>query len=715
MSDRLKDLLASLVIILVFIASRIGVIPGDVFFRFAALFALIFHAQILGRRLLRTGGWASQTSYGALVFLAIQSLAQTAWFYSGRPLGTTSDLWTMTAAMVIADLIALIGSSEPHQDKATTWDLRKGLLATLLAGAGIAALAFVLLGAFRGSTAVSIRTPWPLLLPGTLTAIALIWITSALTGWLTRSAALAATLAGVGIGATTAIAPLLYRIGYGFDGFLHIASERIIMATGTLSPRPLYYIGQYVFTTWFARNAGLPIEAVDRWLVPIAAAFLIPFALYVARRESETALLPFILFLVPLAPFVATTPQALAYLLGLAALLLCRGLHTDRVSALGPFILAAWSAAIHPLAGVPFLFIVFALWSATEWQNTAVRRIMRGFAIAAAVGAAAAVPALFAILSRSGTDIRWDPALLFHPDPWLSLAGQLIPWLGNVFAVWPGWASLALRATPAILIIALIVAIRQSRGVDRWRASLLLGAAGGLLLSSAALKSAGDFAFLIDYERGNYADRLILLAILCLIPFTIDPIARLLEKARTRPLITIALLATCGAFAAGQSYAALPRYDAVEAGHGWSVGQADIDAVRAIDHDAGTRPYTVLADQSVSAAAVSQFGFKRYNGDIFFYPIPTGGRLYDTFLAMTYNEPSRDTAKDAARLGGTDLVYVVLNDYWWNAEQLADELSAIADKTLPIGDATQGLGRSATVYVFDVSTSSSRATHPSGS
>jgi hypothetical protein len=86
----------------------------------------------------------------------------------------------------------------------------------------------------------------------------------------------------------------------------------------------------------------------------------------------------------------------------------------------------------------------------------------------------------------------------------------------------------------------------------------------------------------------------------------------------------------------------------------------------------------------VSAAAVSVFGFKRYHNDVFYYPIPTGGPLYNTFLWASYEDPSRETMREAARLGGSDLVYFVVNDYWWDATALMDAAASSTDRAFDI-------------------------------
>jgi hypothetical protein len=102
-------------------------------------------------------------------------------------------------------------------------------------------------------------------------------------------------------------------------------------------------------------------------------------------------------------------------------------------------------------------------------------------------------------------------------QPWLDLLQSLTPWFENRFVVWSAWAALIEKSIPVILCFFAVATIIKKQD-ERHRAILLLVTAVLLFLSSAALKTAGDFAFLIDYERGNYADRLRLVALLCLIP-----------------------------------------------------------------------------------------------------------------------------------------------------------------------------------------------------
>ncbi len=718
MSDRPKDLIAGIIIAAGFVIIRTVYPSAGVANEFILLLAILFFSQVLGKRLIPTASLITAILLGLAGFLGIQSILQTVWFYAA-PLGIISDAWTMLGTMAICSIIPWI-TPEPKEcapHPRIPWNLKRITVAAVITAATLGSSGYVLWSAIRLSTSSAIRTPWPILPAGTLLAIALCWLGVLLMAWLASAPAIAAILSGIAIFTTTAIAPLLYRIGFGFDGFLHIATERLILASGTLTPKPLYYIGQYVFTTWLSRIANLPINQVDRWLVPAAAAIFIPLALVVVRKRHEPASLAFGLFILPLAAFVATTPQSFSYLLGLTALLLVRGTDDGTVNPIAPLIFAGWSAAVHPIAGIPMALLTIALILLRPFHTRILRTISRTLAVLLGIGAAFAIPVLFYISSLRGTTpIEWNLSHLWTVHPWIGLFKHLIPLPQNAFVVWPGWSSLIILSLPAILITANIVAIIHAKKEDRWRPALVLGTALLLFVAGAALKTAGNFAFLIDYERGNYADRLAIVALFCLIPTALPVIATLIKRARNaRPTLAAGLIVACLVTASALSYDALPRNDALVAGHGWSVSSSDIAAVRAIERNSGGRPYTVLADQSVSAAAVSQYGFKRYNGNIFYYPIPTGGKLYNIFLKITYNQPSRDTIKDAAKLGGTKLVYVVLNDYWWNAPQLADKLSLIAQATIPIGKATQGIGHSENIYIFDLSKPSIRATQDSGS
>lgn len=670
--------------------------------QFIAVFIVLFHGYLLGKTLFVSVKRLAALPLGTVLFLALQSILQTAWYYIGGRLNWQSDLVTLALTsgltLLVVWLISRNATTTPPKTPDTTRTRANLLLELPFALIALGAFIYITNGAINAATTESIRTPWPLLPPFALLAIAVLWLSLICSLIVVRRLSVLCLHAILAIGGTTVIAPVLYRIGFGFDGFLHIASERILLSTGTLSPKPLSYIGQYVFTTWISRLFDLPIASIDRWLVPVAAAILLPLCLYIilrARETDDSLQLPYsailVFALLPLAPFVATTPQSFAYILTLAALILAVN-HWQ--SAL---LISLWATAVHPLAGIPAILIVLAI---------SIRHGIIPWVLV--LLAAAAVPLLFFIISAHGpTAISWDLSTVLDSNIWLGRLASFAPWIGNHFVLWPAWATLIEKSLPVLLLaLAVIGASLNRRRTPKDRSAHLIVAAILFWIAATVLKTIGDFAFLIDYERSNYADRLNMLAVFCLIPVAGIGIETLWQRAKQLPiLLRGALILAAVLIATGLAYDALPRHDAMITGHGWSVSAQDIDAVTSIDRDAQGRAYTVLANQSVSAAAVRTLGFKRYTkNDVFFYPIPTGGPLYQTYLDVTYKQPSRDLVRDAATLGESDLVYVVLNKYWWNADVVAEQLKTIASATWDID------GGTVRVYQFDLKADSNAAT-----
>ncbi|MBU1032927.1 MAG: hypothetical protein ABII13_02025 [Patescibacteria group bacterium] len=733
MRKRISGLFAGLAFIIAILAMYKLPIEMKEIQWFIVLFAFLYHGQLLGQALFPKFSWKMAMPLGIVLFLALQSIAQTAWYYLGTELGAASDMWSLLFAVIVSQIISvipgLIGDPCPNESQEQARrSVLQFLSSSVLLFVALISTIFVIRGAANAATIESIRATWPLLPDGTLLAIALVWLTLLLSAIFLRSSIFTTAHSALAIFSTTSIAPLVYKLGFGFDGFLHVASEKILLATGTLTPKPFYYIGQYVFTTWFARLTELSVADIDRWLVPVGAAILLPLSILmisepvissVAERSRSEEISPLallgrndrclkflILGLLPLSAFIATTPQNFAYVLGLSALILSLGIHNKTVNPITPLILLGWAIATHPLAGLPLLFVVLAviLWPHKGAALPRGKRLLSALCVALA---GAAIPIAFYVLGlRQGIAIEWNLNAVFSFEPWLHKLKEFLPWIGNRFVLWPTWSSLIAKALPLLLLISSVGGVIVGRRTqDAGRRSIYIASALVLWISATILKSTGEFTFLIDYERGNYADRLNTLALFCLIPAAIPGITAFWKRARTSPKI---ILIGASIFFVGIStalaYNSLPRHDAMITGRGWSTSKYDFEAVRLIDRDTANSEYTVLANQSVSAAAVATLGFKRYADDIFFYPIPTGGKLYETYLKMTYNEPSLDTVKDAAELGRTELVYVVINDYWWRAQAVSEAVREISHDDWEIGD---GKIR---IYKFDFSADSSSST-----
>ncbi len=635
---------------------------GVTVLRVAIVFSFAYFGWMYGERLGRGRSGLGRFFIGLLSLLALQSIWQTAFYYLGLPLGTASDIGSLVLAILtLAPLILTTHVKEQEAPEHPDW---KWIAVCIIPA--LAAAAYILRAASLASTVAAIRTPWPLLPAPTIACFGMIAVSALLAAWKSRTTIVPVLIAAVGIAVTLAIAPLVYSNGFGFDGFLHRASMEVLDTTGTLNPKPPYYIGWYVFETWFSRLTNIALTDLDRWIMPIFS-LLIPLGIGWALRDRSRRgwAVAAVLLLLPLAPFVASTPQALAYLTGFAALCAALGeLHPVAALTLG-----IWSLAIHPLAGLPLFFVTLAI----------VLKEKKILAILAVILAGLSVPAAFILLGHiSASGFTLDLSKLVDKSVFDSIWSHLQP-PSNRVALWAdGAALLEFLQLPLAFILAAALAYKNRTHRREW---LILLASGALIcLAGLILKTAGDFAFLIDYERGNYADRLFLIGrLILLVPAAAALGASLARTLRLPVLASIFSIVMFGAAVSANAYNALPRQDAANNSHGWSVGHTDIEAVRWIDKDSSGSPYTVLANQSVSAGAIQEFGFKRYVGDTFYYPIPTGGPLYQDFLDAMSPDTNLDPMRNAAKLGQSKLVYVVLNDYWWDAARVAEHLSSMSD------------------------------------
>ena len=639
---------------------------------------------------------------GITALFGTQSIVQTIWYYAGGTLGPRSDGLSLAFPLFLFFLWHTLQPLKQKEEEGATsslslsWqDLRWSIPLLLL---GEILLGLILLFAHSVQTTSAINSPWPLLPSGVLAAFFLLFVCIWISAKQTRNTNVTALLVATFLFALSALAPLIYEIGFGFDGFLHRASESILLHTGTLTPRPPYYMGQYVFATWFSRLSGLSLGMIDRWLLPVLSALLPLFLLCKKETKRDQIQLAFLALFIPLSIFSTTTHQAVAYVLGTIGLLVAWKQKSPLIAAL----LASWALVTHPLAGLPLA----AMTTGLLWHHGCIRLqkprwlCFAGLSLSA-IGASIGVPLAFVIHSRiSAYQINWRTERLFQADIWRTILDTLTSLPVSHLALWPDWADTTTWLLRILLLIGIVVALWRARS-ERSVLVFLTAGSVGLFFAGLALAQTGEFNLLIDYERGNYAERLFLLGLLVLLPVVLTGWGHMWQRLLTAPPMMVTFwIIFLGAFVAGQVYNALPRHDAGVIGHGWSVGATDIEAVRFIEKDAQDQPYTVLANQSVSAAAVSQFGFKRYVNDIFFYPLPTGGPLYSLFLEATA-EPSLVPIQAAGILGQSSRVYLVLNKYWWNAEPVKEKLTGIADRAWNVRNGE------ITIFQFNVTSTSS--------
>ena len=538
-------------------------------------------------------------------------------------------------------------------------------------------------------TTEAIRTPWEAVPP-----IFFLWIgiaTVCLAALSYRKRYPHLTLGAASLHLFTLLAPaaVVYAVGYGFDPFVHQAAERLVSAAGEITPKTPYYVGQYALVTVISKLFRFGTESVDRFLLPVMTAIFLPAAAaWLLRRGFGVARgLALVgatgVFLLPLASFVSTTPQGVANLFFLLTVIVgAAWLHAHRPPLGFVLALAAASMAAHPLAGIPALFAA-ALLMAVKLRHDGLTlpRISKAVVFGILIGAAAlAVPLAFSL--REGTGSLPIEAAFRKP---VSTLIENVPFEG------PGIET---RYRPLLdfaefidrnydllwLLMAGAGAWLLGRRKAYRRSALALGGLSvALLAGSSILRTGFTFEDVIGYEQGNYAARLYEAGLLAAAPLVLAAFAwwwRALAKtdAAVRFLMALVFAATVAALA----YGAFPRLDDYRWSRGYSTSGHDVEAVRWINtHAIG--PYVVLANQSVSAAALREYGFRTYYGDQFYYSIPTGAPLYQKYLEMVYASPSRATMDSAMRDIGVGQAYFVINDYWNDSAKIVEAAKKTAD------------------------------------
>ena len=566
----------------------------------------------------------------------------------------------------------------------------------IVAALGFTILAWIGFEMLTGAaTELSIRSPWdnvPRLFFIIFFLVAL--AAFGLAAGRLAGVAVLAPIIGLSLLATT-VAVTVYSVGFGFDSFIHQATENHIFAQGEMTPKPFYYLGQYALVTILARLLGGHVTTIDTWLVPLTFTLIIPIAYWSLRRSfgwtssvAAASCLP--LLALPLSSFVLTTPQGLANVwLILTAFVVLASATTSSSRKWLPLLLALATAAIHPLAGVPLLiFVLMMIYLNVSRGLKRLPKLRWIFFIKLTVLAAIALPLMFIINARlSGTDIILDPETIRTPT-------AIIEGLKNPELQTRRFSSSldfvyfwrTTRTTTFTLLglagVLLLWLAGRKRDDERWCETAIIFAAGGVafFINYVLLRVWVRFPFLIEYERTNYADRLAELTLFITAPLALYAFGRLLQRIRTRgfPLLAVGLMLLVAAVITANVYLAYPRRDKYESSRGWSTSSNDIEAVLSIDKDAKAENYAVLANQSVSAAAIRELGFKKYftqqNSDlrepIFFYPIPTGGPLYQIFLNTNDAWGARTIIEPAFKLTGAQTVYYVVNHYWWQAQQI---------------------------------------------
>ncbi|MCF7860014.1 hypothetical protein K9M09_00110 [Patescibacteria group bacterium] len=566
----------------------------------------------------------------------------------------------------------------------------KFLVPTLISVIG---LALALTFAFQARTDQAIISPWTLINPWFFVAIALASITLILA--LSQSAAsiYKKILLSFYYLSIFSVAAIIYRLGYGFDPFIHQAAISEINKYGFILPKTPYYLGQYSVIILLHKISGLSLSFLNQWLVPLSSALLLPqliFYLFPARTDKRMAWLssPLILLL-GFSPFIMSSPQNFSYLFLIATVIFIYK-HFS-----WPLILftALATFAIHPLSGIPAL-VLAALYllpqikikkSYSNWLKRP-EIIFSGLFLTFCLSIWAA--AGFSSLKLSSYNLSLlNPLFLNQESFYLNFVYFFI---NNYF-----WLIL----TGAILIFFQRHRIWPSRPLEQSHSLRLLSLAVLAAISAYLISRGFSFNNLINYEQDNYAARLPVIALILMLPLYWELFYYLVQRAyKQTKTAKIILLALSSLLITISVYASYPRFDNYFNSRGYSTAASDIEAVHLAEDRTQGQAYIALADQQVSAGALREFGFhNRYlennNQSIYFYPIPTGGPLYQYYLDMVYKKADRSTMLRAMDFTGVNRAYLIINKYWWASDKIIAEAKMSADYWEKLDDGK--------IYIFE--------------
>jgi hypothetical protein len=489
------------------------------------------------------------------------------------------------------------------------------------------------------------------------------------------------------------VAAIIYLLGYGFDPFIHQAAMSEINKYGFILPKTPYYLGQYSIIILLHKISGLSLTFLNQWLVPISSALLLPqlfFYLFPPHNDKKIAWLsgPLILLL-GFSPLIMTSPQNFSYLF-LATTVIFIYKHFSWTLIL---FTALATFAIHPLSGIPALtlatlYLLPQIKIKRPWLNWFKRPEIIFTSLFLTFCLSIWAAAGFNSLKLTSYNLSLlNPLFLNQESFFLNF---IYFFINNYF-----WLILA----GVMLIFFQRRRLWTNKSLEQLHSLKLLSLAVLAAISAYLVSQGFIFNNLINYEQSNYAARLTIIALIIMLPLYWELFYYFAQQTyKKTKAIKIIFLLFSSLLITISVYASYPRFDNYFNSRGYSTSADDIEAVRLVENRAHGRTYFTLTNQQVSAGALREFGFhnrylKNNNQEIYFYPIPTGGPLYQYYLDMVYVNANRSTMIAAMDFTGVSRAYLIINKYWWASDKIIAEAKLSANYWQKLDDGK--------VYIFE--------------
>jgi len=530
---------------------------------------------------------------------------------------------------------------------------------------------------------------------GTTDAIASPWLIISKNFWLAFGAATLALIALCFFGSnkklsvfcfsvhtflTAGLGFFIYKLGFGYDPFIHFAAMREIIDHGTLLPKTPYYIGGYTMIIFLTKTLGLSLDLVNRALLPFLFAITTPITIYTALRkrfdlDKRSAVIAlFALFLLPPTFFINTTPQGITNLLCVEIIFLSLLLQNEKISASFLLFLSFFAFAIHPLYGAPIGLFVLLTIAAHRIKRLQIKIPLLSIGT---ILLGACIPLLFVANSFfSGFTVSFfrPSKLTFFSTP-IAPAERQFNWLFDTLYAY-GFHARFIFATLALIGTILLVRRKQFKPYVLFACS-----AATMIVSYFITRNFLHFGFATDNNKADYLLRLSELACYFALPLVVylfyEATVYARQKLTAKLFVVVALTMLTGSCL----YFTYPTKDNYSHTHSFNVSRTDIDTAHFIQENA-KGDFIVLGNQMLAAAAIREFGFARYYNGNFYYSIPEAGvnKIYPYFEKMALEKPQRVHAEGAMKTAGVDQAYFVVPEYWSGGKKLIEETKKTASE-----------------------------------
>ncbi|MFH0857125.1 MAG: hypothetical protein V1848_00040 [Candidatus Magasanikbacteria bacterium] len=488
------------------------------------------------------------------------------------------------------------------------------------------------------------------------------------------------------------VVPIIYTLGFGYDGFIHRVAENYIHSFGSISPKTPFYIGQYSVLVWFHALTGISLFFLDVVFVPFLASLLIPLVLFFTlkhaykideERSLQISLFPLFLFFLS---FHLTSPHNVVLLFLVLSVFILFNYIKNILPWYIPLTTVLIALCTHILLGAPLLLFFIAIVLGKNIQNT---KIFYSLSVLYTFLLAFLFPVLFALYnSLSG----YDFPTLINPFTKLQLFLQIFErpfWYKEHAGFILDSLYIWQYSLPVILFCISIAGYVLHKRKEKEYILFPLTAIG-LFLGAWLLRSFIQFPNLAEEEQNNYPMRLVIASILFMLPWAIYCITQL--KYNLKNYQKYIVMAMCSGILMTTLYFAYPQRNPKIFYPGFNITKYDFEAVRWIhakEKENTETDYVVLANTLVSATAMTEYGFQKYyviNGqEQFYYSTPSGSPLYTEYLNMVYDRANTDHIPSVMNMTNTKTVYFVLNKYWRNYDKVAEEAKKTANEWHVIG------------------------------